>query len=99
MSGTIKLYQKTAVEKRRLYLDYSCWLEESETLTGFQTVINPVTPDGPLRMDVSYPDVEHTKLMVFASGGVPNQNYVVSMIVNTTAGQIKRDDIGIKVLP
>ena len=29
MSSPIKTYRKSTIERRRLYLDYSCWLEET----------------------------------------------------------------------
>lgn len=99
MSGTLKVYHKTVVERRRLYLDYSCWLEEGETLTSFQVVVAPSTASNPLRLDVSYPDALNTRLVMYVSGGVGHTTYTVAMIVTTNAGQTKRDDIGIKVLP
>lgn len=97
MSGTVKLYRKADVERRRLYLDYSCWLEEDETLTDFQATVAPYDADSPLWLDVAYPNDDHTKLVMFASGGHIGTTYTVSMRVTTTAGQVKKDDIGIVV--
>ena len=97
MSGTVKLYRKANVERRRLYLDYSCWLEPGEVLTDFQATVSPYDEVTPLWLDVAYPDETHTKLVFFASGGIPGTTYTVSMRVTTTAGQIKKDDIGIVV--
>ena len=97
MSGTVKLYRKANVERRRLYLDYSCWLEETETLTDFQATVAPYDAENPLWLDVAYPNDDHTKLVMFASGGNVGTTYTVSMRVTTTAGQIKKDDIGIVV--
>ena len=37
--------------------------------------------------------------MLFVAGGVGNTNYTLPMVVGPTHGQIKRDDIGIMVLP
>jgi hypothetical protein len=95
----VKQFQKTEVERRRLYLDYSCWLEDSEQLNDFQATVYPYTVDKPLTLDIAYTDVTNKKLSMFASGGAPKTNYTVQMIVRTTGGQTKRDDIGIRVTP
>jgi len=95
----VKTFQKTEVERRRLYIDYDCWLEDDEELTSFQTTVYPYTEADPLTINVAFPDVAHRKIVMFANGGVANTNYIVEMVVATDAGQIKRDDIGIRVLP
>lgn len=97
MSDPIKVYSKTVAEKRRLYVDYSCWLEAAETLTAFQAYISPNTTDGPLVVSLSYPDVAHKKLMMYVAGGLANTKYIVSLVVDTDGAQRKQDDIGIKV--
>lgn len=95
----VKTYRKTVVERRRLYLDYSCWLAESEVLTDFQVTIAPFTEGNPLVVSTSYPDAGHKKLMMYVSGGKANTDYTLQMVASTNEGQIKRDDIGIKVAP
>lgn len=95
----MKTYWKTAVERRRLYLDYDCWLEPTETLSGFQVTVAPYTDTAPIVVATSYPDAGHRKLMMFVSGGVGNTSYVLSMVVTTDAGQVKQDNIGLKVTP
>jgi hypothetical protein len=99
MSQVVKVFWKTVQERRRIYIDYDCWLADTEQLIDFQTLISPYTDAAPLLIDTSYPDTGHRKLMSFASGGVANTSYVVQMIVRTDAGQVKRSDIGFKVLP
>ena len=99
MSAPIKTYRKTVAERRRLYLDYSCWLAESETLTNFQVTVIPYTDTQALNVASSYPDSEHKRLMLFVSGGKGNQNYTMQMVVTTDQGQIKQDNIGIMVIP
>ena len=86
-----------ASERRRLYLDYSCWLKESETLVGFQVVVSPYTTEDPLTVDTSYPDLAHKKLMVFVEGGIAGTDYVMSMLVTTNETQVKQDDLGVRV--
>lgn len=98
MSYPIKIFRKTVVERRRLFLDYSCWLKE-ETLTDFQVTVLPYTTDAPLLVTIGYTDVTNTKLVCFVSGGAKNTDYTIQMVVRTSSGQIKRDDIGMKVAP
>lgn len=97
--SVVRTYRKAAIERRRLYLDYSCWLPEDERLTDFQVTTSPYTAEAPLTVTTGYPDAEHKKLMLYAAGGKANTNYVVQMVVRTDAGQIKRDDIGLRVTP
>jgi hypothetical protein len=95
----IKSYRKAAIERRRLYLDYSCWLEEPETLTDFQVTVIPYTEAAPIVVTNGYTDDAHKKLTMFVAGGLANTNYTLQMVVRTDAGQVKRDDIGIAVTP
>lgn len=95
----IKVFRKAAVERRRIYLDYGCWLADDEELTDIQVTIAPYTVDAPIVVTTGYPDSPHRRLMVFVSGGTGNTNYTLSMVVRTDAGQIKRDDIGVMVTP
>ena len=97
MSGNLKVYSKSVVERRRLYLDYSCWLAEDEELTNFQMTVTPFITEAPVTVDTSYPDALHKRLMMFVSGGKANTTYTLSMVVQTDAGQVKRDDIGLRV--
>lgn len=95
--SVVRTYRKAVVERRRLYLDYGCWLPDGEVLTDFQVTVTPYTADAPLTVTTGYPDAEHRKLMLYAAGGLANTNYVLQMVVRTDAGQVKRDDIGLRV--
>lgn len=97
--SVLKTFSKTAVERRRLYVDYGCWLEDTEILTDIQVVVSPLTEDAPLTADVAFADVTNKKITFFAGAGVGNTLYTIQMIVRTNAGQVKRDDIGMRVLP
>ena len=99
MSNLVKTFRKTVIERKRLYLDYNCWLAEDEELTDFQVTVNPYTEAAPIAVTTSYPDAAHKKLMMFVGGGAGNTNYVLSMVVTTDAGQVKQDDIGLRVSP
>lgn len=94
----VKTLKKAPVERRRLYLDYSCWMAATETLTDFQVTVTPNTPASPIVVNTAFPDAEHKKLQMFAAGGVVNTSYVLSMVVRTSDGQVKQDDIGLRVV-
>jgi hypothetical protein len=99
MSGPLKMLSKTAVERRRIYLDYSCWLEEAEKLSDFQIAVSPFTETAPISVDTTYPDATLKKLMMFVSGGLANTNYTLSVVIRTDAGQVKQDNFGLRVFP
>lgn len=99
MTAPLKTYRKTTAERRRLYLDYECWLEATETLTDFQVTVTPYTADAPLTVASSYTDTGHKKLTMFVSAGKVNTSYTLAMLVTTSQGQIKQDNIGIMVVP
>ena len=100
MSSTpVKVFRKTSVERRRLYIDYDCWLAPTELLVEFQATIIPYTESQPLVLDNSFPDAEKRRLMMYAAGGKANTSYTIQLVVRTNEGQTKRDDIGIRVQP
>lgn len=97
MAGVIKTFIKAAAERRRLYLDYSCWLEDTETLADLQVSMSPLTEDAPLIVNTAYTDVGHKKLTMFVSGGRPGTMYQTAIQVRTNQGQVKQDVLGFKV--
>jgi hypothetical protein len=97
MSQPLKVYRKTSIERRRLYLDYSCWLATDEKLTDFQVTVIPYTSEAPLSVTLSYPDAAQTKLVMFVAAGAVNTNYTLQVVIRTDAGQVKQDDLGIRV--
>ena len=99
MSNVVRTFRKTTIERKRLYLDYDCWLADTELLTDFQVTVNPYTEAAPISVTTSYPDAAHRKLMMFVGGGLGNTNYTLSMVIRTDAGQVKQDDIGLRVMP
>ena len=99
MSTVVKTFRKAAIDRRRLYLDYSCWLADAEKLVDLQVTVSPLTEAAPIAISSAFPDTEYKKLVIYASGGVPNTDYVMSMIVRTDGGQVKKDDIGLRVTP
>jgi hypothetical protein len=99
MATPLKIFRKSTIDRRRLYLDYSCWLADAETLTDFQVTVLPYTEGEALVVTSGYPDTEHKKLVLFVSGGKGNTNYTMQMVVRTNAGQVKRTDLGMRVMP
>lgn len=97
--SVVRTFRKAAVEKRRLYIDYDCWLPVGEALNSFQALITPLTSAAPLTISLAYVDAANRKLAMFAAGGVGNTSYIVQIVVSTDANQVKRDDIGIWVTP
>lgn len=99
MSQIVKTFLKRVQERRRLYLDYTCWLETTEKLTDSQVTISPYDALSPVIVTTGYVDAAQKKLIMYASGGVANTNYTLSVLVRTDQGQTKVDDIGLKVNP
>lgn len=97
MVGIIKSFIKTSIERKRLYLDYSCYLADDELLTDFQTVVRPLTSGAPLILNLSYPDAERKRLMMYVSGGMAGVTYSVRTIANTSQQQTKTVDLGYRV--
>lgn len=89
-------FRQTPQEKKRYTFDYSCWLADTETLTEYTVVTQPGTTP-PLVASGAFPDLSQKIMSVMISGGVNRQNYIVTMIVTTSTGQVKRDDIQMRV--
>jgi len=99
MTGPLKTMSKTAIERRRVYLDYSCWLAEGEVLSDFEVAVSPYTAAAPISVDTVYPNDDQTKLMMFVGGGVANAMYTLSVVIRTDAGQVKQDNFGLRISP
>jgi len=97
MQAVVKAFDKAAIERRRLTVDYSCWLAEGETLTNFGVVVQPFTPEAPLAAFAAYANPSNTGLTLFLTNGLRGQTYRVALIVDTNQGQTKRDDIAMRV--
>lgn len=93
----VKTFAKAEVERRRLYLNYECWLEETEALADTQITISPYDAIKPIQITTGYVDAEQKKLIMYVSGGVANTSYTLSVVVRTNQGQVKKDDLGLRV--
>lgn len=89
-------YAKTSLEKKRYTLDYACWLDDGESLADFAIVVSPSTAP-PLIASGAYGNAEANRITVYLSQGMPGGLYTVSFIATTTQGQVKQDDLKMRV--
>jgi hypothetical protein len=99
VSVTVKSLAKAAVEVKRLYVDYTCFLGESEKLDGLQTMISPFTVTAPVTLSSGFTDATNKKLTLLIAGGKTNTDYLLQLVVRTNEGQVKRDNIGLRIVP
>lgn len=83
---------KAPLERKRYALDYSNWLDGSETVISTVTFVVTPTVNGGLVVD-AYSVSPATKVVFFVSGGVVNAKYVVLVRITTSAGQVKEDTV------
>ena len=95
--AVLSSFGKTSLEKKRYTLDYACWLDEGESLADFAIVVSPST-DPALVASGAYGNAENNRITVYLSHGKPGGLYTVSFIATTTQGQIKQDDLQMRVL-
>jgi len=77
--------------ERKLYtIDYSDWLNTSETITGLSFNITPATT---LVVDGDAIGSPATGVSFFVSGGTDGVSYTVEAVVTTSQGQIKEDQV------
>lgn len=89
-------FAKANIEKKRYTLDYECWLDEGETLVDFAIVITPATTP-PLVASGAYGNAANTRITVYLSQGLVGAVYTVMFIATTSQGQVKRDDLQMRV--
>ena len=80
----VKTFAKAEVERRRLYLNYECWLEETEALADTQITISPYDAIKPIQITTGYVDAEQKKLAVGAS--TPYNVILTQRDLSTAAG-------------
>ena len=95
--ATLKAFVKAQIERKRYTLRYDCWLDEGEVLADFAIGINPLTLERPLVAEGAYVDLTNTRLTTYIGGGVAGTLYTVRFIATTSQGQVKSDDIQMRV--
>lgn len=96
MSTPLKVFNKTTIEVRRIYVDYSCFLTDVEKLTGLQALVSPALAP-PLTLSLAYTDATNTKVVMYASGGIASTDYTVALVTTTDGGRTKQVNMGIRV--
>ena len=83
-------YVKTPNELKRYAIDYTAWLEDSETVTALE-----LTPDD-VALVVESSLIEpilQKSVSFFISGGEDDTDYLLIVKITTSSGQIKEDGI------
>lgn len=95
--STLKAFSKLAVERKKYTLNYSCWLENAEVLADFALQVTPATDDAPLVPSGAFVDPTFKRITTYLAGGKPGVLYTVRFVATTSIGQVKADDLQVKV--
>jgi hypothetical protein len=90
--SALKSFTKQTIERKRYMLRYDCWLDDGETLADFVVLISPLIAES------AFVDPSFTLLTTYLSGGVPGVIYTVRFVATTSLGQVKSDDIQMRVV-
>jgi hypothetical protein len=90
-------FTKTPVERKRYTLDYTDWLDTGETVTGCVFTVSPSTGVTPFIIDASAITGSGLMVTFFANYGVSGVTYVVDVLMTTSGGQTKEDQINFVV--
>lgn len=92
------VYPKQPRETQFYTLEYNCWLDATipELLTGTPTVF--VSPTTAPALVVTPLIQNNTQVRLTVAGGVDGTKYKLEVLVDTDAGQIKEDELYIKVV-
>lgn len=86
-------FTKTPVERKRYSLDYTDWLDTGETLSTSTFTVSPSTGATPLVVDANSFDATSKQLLFFVNYGVDGVTYTVDVLVTTSGGQTKEDQV------
>lgn len=81
---------KTPAERKRYSVDYADWLDTDEEVSSAEFT---VTPSGELEIDAYSISDSGGELIFFANAGEDQAEYVVTVKVTTSGGQVKEDQI------
>jgi hypothetical protein len=95
--SVLKAFNKSPVERKKYTLNYICWLETTETVAGFTITVTPVTDDAPLVVSGAFVDPTFKRVTTYLGGGKAGTLYTVRFVATTSLGQIKADDLQLKV--
>lgn len=90
-------FTKTPAERKRYSLDYTDWLDTGETVTTRTFSVTPTTGATPLQIDASSIDATGKQVVFFANYGVDGTTYEVEVLITTSGGQTKEDQVNFLV--
>lgn len=85
-------FTKTPAERKRYAIDYSEWLDVTETLHDVTFVVTPTTTT-PFVVDAVSTNTANTTVVFFVSGGDTSKQYTVDVKAYTSGGQTKEDTV------
>lgn len=86
-------FVKSPAERKRYTIDYSEWLDTGETVQSIVFTVAPSTGTMPLEIDAFQIANPATSVVFFANYGDEGVAYTVDVIMTTSGGQIKEDQI------
>lgn len=89
-------FKHTSLESKRYTISYADWLAAGETVASVTYGISPTTVP-PLIIQGSAVNVDNTSITFFISGGLTEYSYLLQILMQTSAGQLKEDVIVVNV--
>lgn len=86
-------FVKSPAERKRYTIDYSEWLDTGETVTAITFSVTPSTGTLPLVIDAYTIGSPATSVIFFSNYGDDKVEYTVDVVMTTSGGQIKEDQI------
>lgn len=86
-------FVKSPAERKRYSIDYSDWLDTGELVSSIVFTVTPSTGTLPLVIDSYLIGTPATSVGFFANYGDDNVSYTVDVVMTTSGGQIKEDQI------
>lgn len=87
---------KQPAEVKRVVIDYSQWLQASETITAVESFFDP--DNGLVMVEDPEFDTAAKTVTLLIGGGTDQIDYVVTLRAHTTLQQIKEDELLVRVL-
>jgi len=85
-------FLQTPLEDKTYIVDYSQWLGANEIIESFSITVGTVTTP-PLNVTEQAVSTDGKSISFFVGGGVDGTTYEVQLVITTSLGQIKNDQI------
>ena len=89
-------YKQQTGERRKRGIDYTSFLESTETISSVLTAVTPVTSPT-FTVPLLVIDPAGKKFSYFTQGGLTGNTYIVTFTVTTTGTQILEDEVELEV--